>query len=61
MEANIEKMRQVIQEVTLRTATTMETVKKWLTCQVPAAAVRLHAVARDILARRRVRWVLDLQ
>jgi hypothetical protein len=34
MEANIEKLRQVTQEVTLRTAAAMETAKKRLTCQV---------------------------
>jgi hypothetical protein len=38
----------------------METAEKMLTRQV-SAAVRLQAVARGLLARRRVGWLLDLQ
>ena len=60
MEATIERMLQVIQEVAPLTGTATETAGKVLTHQV-SAAVRLQAAARGILARRRVRQVLDLQ
>jgi hypothetical protein len=58
MEANIERMLQVIQEVTPLTGVAMETVKM-LTHQV-SAAVLLQAAARGLLARRWMWWVLDL-
>jgi hypothetical protein len=38
----------------------METAEKMLTRQV-SAAVRLQAVARSLLARQRVGWLLHLQ